>query len=90
MLPSDRGQPLGQTRQTSGFRNEKMAIKQNHDETKQNFRWLFWLLIWVFVTALFRDNAVDPRTTSVLKLHCFENWLNFLEAQVQNSSTYSS
>ena len=38
MLPSDRGQPLGQTRQTSGFRNEKMAKKQNHDETKQNFR----------------------------------------------------
>ena len=30
MLPSDRGQ-------TSGFRNEKMAKKQNHDETI-NFR----------------------------------------------------
>ena len=32
MLPSDRGQTLGQT---SGFRNEKMAKKQNQDETKQ-------------------------------------------------------
>ena len=33
MLPSDRGQTLGQT---SGFRNEKMAKKQNHDETQSH------------------------------------------------------